>query len=86
MSKSKCRCYNYCNTCYPVKTNCCGGSSSPCNFSSLVILILIIFQFSNGKGCSATCGKGNNGILFIIALFFLSCCTPSNSNNTVCCC
>ncbi|MDT8717207.1 hypothetical protein IAI10_11115 [Clostridium sp. 19966] len=56
-----------------------------CNFPTLVILILIILQFS--KGCkkdydcddeeSRTCCGGiniiDNGVLFIIALFFLSC-------------
>jgi hypothetical protein len=50
------------------KGGCC------CNFNTLIILILIILQFSKKEH-----GKHNqidNSILFIIALFFLSCCNP----------
>lgn len=56
--------------------NCC------CNFPTLIILILILLQFSKwGKGrhhddCDDGHGKIDNGILFIIALFYLSCCNP----------
>jgi hypothetical protein len=59
--------------CQPVPAaggNCC------CNLSSLVILILIVLQFSK-KGSHE--GKFDNGILFIIALFYLSCCNPCKS-------
>ena len=54
-----------------------------CSFPTLVVLILIVLQFSrDGKDCcdhykDDCCGDKNfpvgNGILFIIALFFLSC-------------
>lgn len=60
-----------------------------CDFPTLIILILIVLQFSKqGKksgydrdddydDCDKKCGKDNdiigNGVLFIIALFFLSC-------------
>lgn len=47
--------------------NCC------CNLPNLVILILIVLQFSKKGGHG---GKFDNGILFIIALFYLSCCNP----------
>ena len=61
--------------------NCC------CNFPALIILILIVLQFSKHRkrhdDCDddyeGGCGFGDqigNGILFIIALFFLSCCNP----------
>lgn len=75
--------------------NCCCNNmvrtpdqcDSPCSLTSLIILILIILQFSN-TGVSVVndydddyCetksgilgGIGNNWILFIIALYFLSC-------------
>lgn len=45
-----------------------------CNFPTLIILILIVLQFSKKKCCDG--GKNQqvgNGILFIIALFYLSC-------------
>lgn len=49
-----------------------------CNFPTLVILILIVLQFSKNKcddGYGDNHGKQQvgNGVLFIIALFFLSC-------------
>jgi hypothetical protein len=62
-----------------------GGSNCICDFPTLVILILIVLQFSkknkeyshddddceyDGKFKNDQIG---NGILFIIALFFLSC-------------
>lgn len=63
-----------------------GGGNCCCNFPTLVILILIVLQFSkNRKGCDdykddCECGHGSdkigNGVLFIIALFFLACCNP----------
>lgn len=58
-----------------------GGADSNCicNFPTLVILILIVLQFSKNKGEKGN-GDGHfgkneigNGVLFIIALFFLSC-------------
>lgn len=51
------------------------ASNCICSFPTLVILILIVLQFSRyGKGHDH-CGGGivDNGILFIIALFYLSC-------------
>ncbi len=61
-----------------------GGSNCICSFPTLVILILIVLQFSRCNrpkdDCDDDGGYGNfgcnqvgNGILFIIALFFLSC-------------
>lgn len=55
------------------------GSNCVCSFPTLVILILIVLQFS--KGSNRGYDDGNwfgdkqvgNGVLFIIALFFLSC-------------
>jgi len=53
-----------------------------CDFPTLVILILIVLQFSkHGKGychedddcCDSKSYPIGNGILFIIALFYLSC-------------
>jgi hypothetical protein len=52
-----------------------------CSLPVLVILILIVLQFSRyGKGCCEgtdtfhdRCFPVGNGILFIIALFFLAC-------------
>jgi len=69
---------------------CCGvnqcsgyGGATGCNFSCLVILILILLYFSKKKGnscfeensCSGFldgCGL-DGGIIFIITLFYLSC-------------
>ncbi len=62
----------------PTNDNCI------CSFPTLVILILIVLQFSKCKGyrhddddddCERprTCNEVDSGILFIIALFFLSC-------------
>lgn len=48
--------------------------SGCCNFSCLVILILIILQFGKGKDCFKGGKSVDNGILFIIAIFFLACC------------
>ncbi len=50
-----------------------------CSFPTLIILILIVLQFSRcnkhyGDGDDeGGCNQVGNGILFIIALFFLSC-------------
>ncbi|MDT8717101.1 hypothetical protein IAI10_10570 [Clostridium sp. 19966] len=59
------------------------GNNCICSLPTLIILILIVLQFSRGShGChedddeSRCCTKDapiGNGILFIIALFFLSC-------------
>jgi hypothetical protein len=70
-----------------------GCGSGCCNFSTFVILILILLQFSNKglgniiNGCQpcqstavATSGL-DKGIIFIIALFYLSCCNPCRSNH-----
>lgn len=44
---------------------------------TLIILILILLQFSNrGLDDHNDFGGIDNGILFIIALFYLSCCNP----------
>ena len=67
----------------PINQCCRGGSK--CSFSCLIILILILLQFSNsgsffgGKGHN--CCEGGNflvdkGIIFIIALYYLSCVCP----------
>lgn len=53
-------------------TNCC------CNFPMLIILILIVLQFSKGKGHGYHKDAVDNGVLFIIALYYLSCCNPCN--------
>ena len=46
-----------------------------CDFPTLVILILIVLQFSKKDGRGFEHGEKfvDNGLLFIIALFFLSC-------------
>lgn len=59
-----------------------GNSNCICSFPTLVVLILIVLQFSkcnkghdyddDGHG-EKECNQVGNGILFIIALFFLSC-------------
>jgi len=49
------------------------GNNCLCSLPSLVILILIILQFSKKGGHGS---KLDNGILFIIALFYLSCGNP----------
>jgi hypothetical protein len=53
------------------------GADCICSLPLLVVLILIILQFSRHKsGChdGGRCGDQiGNGILFIIALFFLAC-------------
>ncbi|HEY5560236.1 MAG TPA: hypothetical protein VIK72_00520 [Clostridiaceae bacterium] len=56
------------------------GGGNCCSFPTLVILILIILQFSK-KGITGGGKSGlvDNSILFIIALFYLSCCNPSKS-------
>ena len=44
---------------------------------TLIILILILLQFSNRDlDNHKDFGGIDNGILFIIALFYLSCCSP----------
>jgi hypothetical protein len=53
-------------------TNCC------CNFPMLIILILIVLQFSKRKSDGYGKDVVGNGVLFIIALYFLSCCNPCN--------
>lgn len=60
-----------------------GSSNCICSFPTLVVLILIVLQFSKCKEhghCDDDdedrdfeCKQVGNGILFIIALFFLSC-------------
>ncbi|WP_139904696.1 hypothetical protein [Clostridium thermarum] len=54
-----------------------GMNNCICNFPTLVILILIVLQFSKNKNDEGYGGHGDkqvgNGVLFIIALFFLSC-------------
>lgn len=58
-----------------------GFNNCICSFPTLVILILIVLQFSRCKDhdfdddghCEKECRQVGNGILFIIALFFLSC-------------
>lgn len=50
--------------------NCC------CSFPTLVILILIILQFSKRREGTGRRSIVDNSILFIIALFYLSCCNP----------
>ena len=68
-----------------------GGGNCCCNFPTLIILILIVLQFSKRKrgyghdDCDRECDGGfggqiSNGVLFIIALFFLSCCNPCRTN------
>ena len=60
------------NNVYPVGP--VGGiGGGICSFPTLVILILIIFQFSKKNGTSSNSGIVDNSILFIIALFYLSC-------------
>ncbi|AJA48970.1 hypothetical protein CPAST_c29040 [Clostridium pasteurianum DSM 525 = ATCC 6013] len=49
-----------------------GVSGCACSLPLLVLLILIILQFSK-KGSGK---KIDKGILFIIALFYLSCANP----------
>ena len=56
-----------------------GVANCICDFPTLVILILIVLQFSRRKwhegygDDSKGHGQIGNGVLFIIALFFLSC-------------
>ena len=55
-----------------------GAKNCICSFPTLVVLILIVLQFSRyGKGHGYDGGSRGepvgNGILFIIALFYLSC-------------
>ena len=52
------------------------GKDCCCSLPTLIILILIILQFSKKGG---THKKIDKGILFIIALFYLSCCNPCKS-------
>ena len=60
------------NNVYPVGP--IGGiGNGICSFPTLVILILIILQFSKKRGTSSNHGTVDNSILFIIALFYLSC-------------
>lgn len=49
------------------------GSSCACSLPTLIVLILIILQFSKKHGAHK---KIDKGILFIIALFYLSCANP----------
>lgn len=56
-----------------------GNRSCCCSLPTLIILILIILQFSKKdhdehEGWGGI--LGDNSILFIIAIFFLSCCNP----------
>ncbi|WP_010238620.1 hypothetical protein [Clostridium arbusti] len=56
-----------------------GGAPSiggcACSLPMLVVLVLIILQFSKKGGHK----KIDKGILFIIALFYLSCANPCKS-------
>jgi len=50
---------------------------------TLIILILILLQFSNRDlDDHKDFGGIDNGILFIIALFYLSCCNPCKTAAT----
>ncbi|MFL0270072.1 hypothetical protein [Candidatus Clostridium radicumherbarum] len=52
------------------------GGKRP-SLPTLIILILILLQFSNRDfDDHKDFGGIDNGILFIIALFYLSCCNP----------
>lgn len=65
-----------------------GYGSGCCNFSTLIILILILLFFGRGfdRRRSGPCGEEREGfggfgglfggIIFIITLFYLSCCGP----------
>ena len=60
---------------------CERGSRKP-SLPILIILILILLQFSGGNNIGPLGGGFagvDNGILFIIALFYLSCCNTCNS-------
>jgi hypothetical protein len=68
-----------------------GCGNGCCNFSTFIILILILLQFGKkGFSCGVTdpcqCNSTvvttsglDKGIIFIIALFYLSCCSPCRS-------
>jgi hypothetical protein len=91
MSRCRCSrrgCYGGYGNEYGIGSGCGSGC---CNFSTFIILILILLQFSNKglsnivSGCQpcqstavATSGL-DKGIIFIIALFYLSCCSPCRS-------
>lgn len=54
-----------------------------CNFPQLIILILILLQFSCKKGLlgnncdnNSLVGGIDKGIIFIITLYYLCCCSP----------
>lgn len=62
------------------------GDTKP-TLPMIIILILIILQFSNGKvgdGKFDGFNGENNGILFIIAIFFLSCGCIGKSDRYCC--
>ena len=61
------------------------GCGTGCgNFPQLIILILILLQFTGKNKCVDICdgehhgivGGIDKGIIFIIALYYLSCCSP----------
>lgn len=68
-----------------------GGNNCICSFPTLVILILIVLQFSRCNDRhwddedhdhdEKECRQVGNGILFIIALFFLSCAGCGRGNS-----
>lgn len=67
----------------PMENNQNNSCGSGCSFSCLIILILILLQFSNCGGFlggNDGCEGGNflvdKGIIFIIALYYLSCVCP----------
>lgn len=52
---------------------------------SLIILILILLQFTNGGLGNCNGFEGiDNGILFIIALFYLTCCNSCKPSCEIC--
>jgi hypothetical protein len=61
-----------------------GVGAGCCNFSCIVILILIILQFGKCKDFYKGGKKVDNGILFIIALFFLACCGCGKKTTSWC--
>ncbi|WBW98921.1 hypothetical protein [Oceanirhabdus sp. W0125-5] len=89
---SRCRCHTKCYGMMPTvgAPLAHGGfGTGCCNFSSLVILILILLFFGRGlvrrgpceeeRGSAGFFGSNDGifgGIIFIITLYFLSCCGP----------
>lgn len=75
--------------------SCCGGySGNCCDFSNILLLLLIALQFSprsplvpgTGEPINPICCSNNNGIidnsiLFLLAFFYLICCRRRNCCN-----